>query len=257
MRFKAVWMAVGILVLVGVDISHAQESVDGFVARTFTGKAGAMPYRLFIPDKPARARRLPLIIYLHGAGGAGNDNLKQISGGNAHGTRVWTTPAMQKRHAAYVLAPQIPSGRAWGAPNSDEPAPMAQVLLDLLAALRKEFAIDAERIYLMGQSLGGRGTWDLISKRPALFAAAIPVCGDGNPTRIKDARGVAIWAFHGAMDQVVPVAGSRDMVAALKTAGSGVVKYTEYPDVEHDAWVRAFAEHELPDWLFAQRRKAP
>jgi predicted peptidase len=161
---------------------------------------------------------------------------------------------MQARHPAFVVAPQIPGGRAWAAPGSDQPAPYAALALELVAALSKEFAIDADRIYVTGQSLGGRGAWDLVSKRPGYFAGAIPVCGDGNTTRIRAAKDVAIWAFHGAQDPVVPVAGSRDLVAALKAAGSRV-KYTEYPDVEHDAWVRAFAERELPDWLFAQKRK--
>jgi len=241
-------------VLVPVVAFADQDSVDGFLARTYTGAAGAtMPYRLFVPAASARARALPLIVYLHGSGGAGTDNLRQISGGNTAGTHVWITAEMQARHPAFVVAPQIPGGTAWAAPSSDEPAPYAKLVLDLLAALSKEFAIDPDRIYITGQSLGGRGAWDLVSKRPNFFAGAIPVCGDGNAARIKAARDVAIWAFHGAKDPVVPVAGSRDLVAALKSAGSRV-KYTEYPDVEHDAWVRAFAERELPDWLFAQRR---
>lgn len=246
--------AVACACLVPVVAFAEQDSVDGFLARTYTGGTGeTMPYRLFIPAAAARARALPLIVYLHGGGGAGNDNLKQISGGNTAGTHVWTTKEMQARHPAFVVAPQIPGGRQWGAPSSDELAPDAKLVLDLVAALSKEFAIDADRIYITGQSLGGRGTWDLVSKRPDFFAGAIPVCGQANATRIKAARDVAIWAFHGAKDPVVPVAASRDLVAALKSAGSRV-KYTEYPDVEHNAWVRAFAERELPDWLFAQRR---
>jgi len=256
MPLRAIWMPI----IIGVFAAHtsqAQDSVDGFLARTYTGAAGAtMPYRLFIPDAAVRQRALPLIVYLHGGGGAGNDNLRQISGGNTAGTHLWTSRAMQARHPAFVVAPQIPGGRQWGAPSSDELAPAAKLLLDLLATLSKEFAIDADRIYVVGQSLGGRGTWDLVSKRPDLFAGGIPVCGDGNTTRIRAARDVAIWAFHGAKDPVVPVAGSRDLVAALKAAGSRV-KYTEYEDVEHDAWVRAFAERELADWLFAQTRKRP
>ena len=255
MKSGAIWASLVVLGVFATHTSQAQEPVDGFLARTYTGAAGeTMPYRLFIPDQAARARALPLIIYLHGGGGAGTDNLRQISGGNTAGTRVWTTPEMQARHPAFVVAPQMPGGRQWGAPSLDELAPHAKLVLDLLAALSKEFAIDADRIYVTGQSLGGRGTWDLVSKRPDVFAAGIPVCGDGNATRIRAARDVGIWAFHGAKDPVVPVAGSRDMVAALKSVGSRV-RYTEYPEVEHDAWVRAFAERELPDWLFAQRRQ--
>src|SRR5688500_15210127 len=120
MPLRAIWMPI----IIGVFAAHtsqAQDSVDGFLARTYTGAAGeTMPYRLFIPAAAARARALPLIVYLHGGGGAGNDNLRQISGGNTSGTHVWTTAAMQARHPAFVVAPQMPVGRAWSAPDSDE-----------------------------------------------------------------------------------------------------------------------------------------
>jgi len=87
-----------------------------------------------------------------------------------------------------------------------------------------------------------------------LFAAAIPLCGEGNTARAAEARAVAIWAFHGAKDELVPVGGSRDMVSALRAVGSAV-KYTEYPDMGHDVWTVAYAERDLADWLFAQRRR--
>jgi predicted peptidase len=114
--------------------------------------------------------------------------------------------------------------------------------------------VDARRVYVVGQSLGGYGTWDLIARYPDLFAAAIPLCGGGDTKRILSARNVPVWAFHGAKDATVPVARSREMVTALRTINSSV-RYTEYPNVGHDVWSRAFAEHDLPEWLFAQRRR--
>jgi predicted peptidase len=135
----------------------------------------------------------------------------------------------------------------------DALSPYAEAALEIVAAVSREFAIDSSRIYLTGQSLGGRGTWDIISKRPDVFAAAVPLCGDGNTSRIVAARNVPIWVFHGANDPLVPVAGSREMVAALQRAGSPV-KYTEYPDVEHNVWTRAYVDPELHEWLFRQRR---
>jgi predicted peptidase len=128
-------------------------------------------------------------------------------------------------------------------------------VIELLDSLSREFPIDRDRVYLTGQSLGGYGTWDLVTKRPALFAAAVPLCGAGAVSRAGAARGVPIWAFHGAKDPVVPVAGSRDMVAALR-AVSGTVKYTEYPDIRDDVWTVAYVEHDLPDRLFEQKRRS-
>lgn len=237
-----------------VATTRAQDVVDGFAARSFTSSTGVtMPYRLFTPDTRAHRGPLPIVIYLHGSGGAGTDNLKQISGGNTDGTHAWIAPDMQARHPAFVLAPQMTGGNQWGAPRSDEITPHAALVLELLASLSKELAIDSDRVYLVGQSLGGRGTWDLISKRPDLFAAAVPLCGDGSATRISKARAVPVWAFHGARDEVIPVSASRELVAALKAAGSSV-KYTEYPDTGHNVWTRAFSEKDLAEWMFMQRR---
>jgi predicted peptidase len=251
---KCMIASTAILACFASAAGQAQDVVDGFVSRTLEGPdKRAMSYRLFEPEARLQTRPLPLIVYLHGASGAGTDNLKQIRGGNTVGTHLWTAPAMQARHPSFVVAPQIPLDVQWGAPASDQLSAPEMRVLDLVSKLSKEFAIDADRVYLVGQSRGARGTWDLISKRPDVFAAAVPLCGDGNATRIRAARHVPIWAFHGAKDTNVPVSGSRDLVAALRSAGSAV-KYTEYPDVEHDVWTVAFAEKELPEWLFAQSR---
>jgi predicted peptidase len=251
MRGKAAAPSIALL-LFFASAARAQDIVDGFVARIHVSANGVrMPYRLYIPDQGSRRRALPLVVYLHGSGGVGDDNRRQISGGNVAGTHLFATSAMQIRHPAFVVAPQLPVGQRWGAPDSEMPSPYATLVLELLETLAKEFSIDANRIYLMGQSLGGRGVWDLVSKRPNLFAAGVPLCADGNSARAGAARRVPIWAFHGAADPVVSVAGSRDLVAALKALGSRV-KYTEYADVGHDVWTRAFAEPALPDWLFAQ-----
>jgi predicted peptidase len=252
MRFSAITGLVGILVF--ATTTHAQNVVDGFVARVHKGENGvSMPYRLFIPEPRSPVRPLPLIVYLHGGAGAGTDNLLQITGGNTAGSHLWATRDIQSRHPAFVVAPQLPGDNPWGAPNSDELTSYARLVVDLLANLSEEFTIDRDRIYLVGQSRGGVGTWDLVSKRPELFAAAVPLCGGGNRSRVVAAREVAIWAFHGAKDPTVPVAGSRELVAALKSVG-GSIRYTEYPEAGHDVWTLAFAERELPEWLFAQTR---
>jgi len=242
------------LLCLTVCSAAAQSPTQSFVARVLTSSTGVrMPYRLFVPASRARVLALPLIVYLHGGGGAGTDNLKQIAGGNLKGTHLWLRDDLQAEHPAFVVAPQAPTGAQWGTPNSDSLAPYAQLVVELIHTLTQEFAIDTGRLYLVGQSLGGRGVWDLITKRPHLFAAAVPFCGSGSPTRVAAARKVPVWAFHGAKDVAVPVAGSRELVNALREA-SGIVRYTEYPDVGHDVWNHAFAEPELPEWLFMESR---
>ncbi len=250
--FRAISMLIAVVALVSSPTCTAQNLIDGFEPRMYTDQEGAnLPYRLFVPGESVRTNPLPLIVFLHGAGGAGTDNLKQISGGNAISTHTWTTTEMQARHPAFVLAPQLPPSIQWGIPESDEVAPLTQQVLNILVNLSKEFLIDSDRIYLIGQSRGGVGTWDLISKRPELFAAAVPLAGRGNISRVTSARSVPIWAFHGAKDNIVSVSGSRDLVAALRADGSSII-YTEYPEAGHNVWDLAMAETDLAEWLFSQ-----
>src|SRR6267154_2334678 len=150
-----------------------------YEARTLKGD-WTMPYRLF---RPQAAGKLPLVVYLHGSGGQGDDNLKQLGLGNIFGTRVWLLPENQKRFPCYVLAPQTIRGWAqydW----KQTPLKMIpgfgdgnRLAVEIIEHLCKEFPIDDRRIYITGQSMGGGGTWNLLANRPKVFAAAVPVCG--------------------------------------------------------------------------------
>src|SRR5262249_24914120 len=131
---------------------------------------------------------------------------------------------------------------------------LSMVML-LLDSLSKSKHVDSKRIYAMGISMGGRGTFEILWRKPHFFAAAIPICGGGNPeTASLYAKKFPIWIFHGYADKTVDVNDSRHMVTALKAAGAKV-KYTEYPGVDHNSCDPAFAEKDLLPWLFAQRRK--
>src|SRR5262245_52504707 len=217
-----------------------QKIVDVFEARIYK----TTPYRLFVPPAYDKARSYPLILWLHGAGSVGNDNLKQISGASLRGTHTWIAPQVQAKYPAFVLAPQSKSG-AWTADFA--------TVLELLKSVEEEFNIDTTRIYVAGQSMGGFGTWHFITARPDLFAAAIPLCGGGDVTRARVIAQMPIWAFHGEADPTVPVTESRNMIEAIQKAG-GNPRYTEYKGVGHEVWFRTFQEKELVDWLFAQHK---
>jgi predicted peptidase len=113
--------------------------------------------------------------------------------------------------------------------------------------------VDPARFYVTGISLGGYGTWFLLATMPERIAAAVPVCGGGDPARAAVFKEVPLWVFHGARDPAVPPAASRRMVEALRQAG-GQPKFTEYPDLQHDSWTRTYRNPEVLAWLFAQRR---
>ena len=135
----------------------------------------------------------------------------------------------------------------------EKPSVPMGLLLELLPKFRDEFAIDTDRIYVMGLSMGGYGTWDMIQRYPEMFAAAVPICGGGDATKAERIARMPVWAFHGNRDTVVPTSRSRDMIEAMRKAG-GSPRYTESPGVGHGVWGVAFGDPELAKWLFAQRR---
>jgi len=175
-----------------------------------------MPYRLF---RPKATGKLPLIVYLHGSGGLGDDNLKQLGLGNIFGTRVWLLPQNQKNFPCYVLVPQTDRGwvrydPAKWANGIAEVVPGlgegAKVALQIVDALCHEFAIDQQRIYVMGQSMGGAGTWNMLTNRPHFFAAAMICCGSVSTEDGAGSIETPLWNFHGASGGTVPVSVSRE-----------------------------------------------
>lgn len=128
-----------------------------------------------------------------------------------------------------------------------------QAALNVLDEVLAKWPIDEKRVYVMGMSMGGYGTWEALMRRPQQWAAAVPICGGGDPSRAVTYKDVPIWAWHGANDAVVPAANSRTMIEELKKAG-GQPKYTELEKVNHGSWVPAFKTPELYTWLFEQQR---
>jgi predicted peptidase len=228
-----------------------QGTIDGFTGRVYKNRDQSMPYRLFVPPGYDKLKKYPLVLWLHGGGSAGNDNIGQISLDNRLGTHFWTRKENQDKHPAFVLAPQAPGG--WDSNTSTDLSDELKLVVEILDVVRKEYNIDPDRLYVAGQSNGGIGAFGLITKKPGLFAAAIPLCGAGNPGIAVRAAKTAVWAFHGEKDDVIASEHSRNMITALKRAG-GTPRYTEYKGVGHDIWELVFKEPGLADWLFAQRR---
>ncbi len=228
--------------------------LSAFQARTQAGKSGlSLPYRIFVPKNYDSAKRYPLVLCLHGVGESGTDNAKQVTAYQL--APLWAADSNQSKHPSFVVAPQCPVGNSWsnmGAPIASRSiANTAQVVLEILDSLGREFNLDPDRIYIAGLSLGGYGTWEMIERFPGRFAAAVPICGGGDTASAARIKNVPIWAFHGDADPTVPVANSRNMIAAIRKAG-GSPKYTEFPGVGHNSWVNALKEPSLPEWVFSQ-----
>ena len=236
-------MALNVSVAVAASaatVPPAGESAQRLSA--IVSKPVALSYLIWMP--PAEAERpaagWPLVIFLHGSGERGED-LDQVK---AHGL-----PELAAAGHAFpfvLVAPQVPNELAW---DSDA---LEALRADLVARL----PIDVDRVLMTGMSMGGYGTWNYAVDYPDRLAGIAPVCGIGDSDRAERLRRVPVWAFHGALDDSVPIAGDQEMVDTLRAVG-GNVRFTVYPDVGHDAWERAYAEKDLYDWLLAQKRSSP
>ena len=210
--------------------------------------SGVMKFEYYLPkgyDAKA-AKRWPLMLFLHGAGERG-DEVRKVE---VHGPLKLINAGQDLPFI--IVAPQCPSGHLW---DSDS-------LLQLLDHATKTFNVDEKRIYAVGLSMGGYGTWKLGLCYPEKFAAIVPISGGGdlldiilvNPEHAAALKTLPVWAFHGAEDPVVPVNESRRTVDFLRKYGDPDVKLTIYPNTQHDAWTKAFEDPELFTWLLQHER---
>jgi predicted peptidase len=225
-----------------------------FLAKIHQNSRGeTMPYRFFVPGDYSQQKKYPLVVWLHGSAGRGNDNLKQISGGNTIGSHVWTEPQSQSKRSCLVVAPQCPDNELWATLDTAKPTEQLRLVFELLQDLQRTFSIDAQKLYVTGQSMGGFGTWSAITQYPRMFAAAVPICGGGDENQASKLTRMPIWAFHGEKDEAVSVERSRKMITAIRHSG-GLPKYTEYKGAGHVIWDKVFREPELLSWVFEQNR---
>lgn len=193
-------------------------------------------YLLYLPkDYNESEKNFPLVLFLHGAGERGND-LEKVK---AHGLPKLINEG--KDFPFIVVSPQCPERIFW---NTD-------ILFALLDKIETEYRVDKNRIYITGLSMGGHGTWSLALEQPNRFAAIAPVCGWADTLKATSIAHLPIWVFHGAKDVVVPLKSSEDMVNALRRNGSNV-KFTIYPEANHDSWTETYNNEELYKWFLEQ-----
>ncbi len=243
---------------ISANLTFAQSS-SRFSFKTFTnGKGDTLNYRMLSPDYDT-LRKYPLVIFLHGLGERGNDNEAQLK----WGVMNFATDQTMVLHPAFIIAPQCPSNQTWS--NLDrienprefrlQPSPTKpmELVIQLIHQLIKTLPVDSNRIYITGTSMGGFGTFDAIERYPHLFAAAVPVCGGGDISKADLIAHIPIWIFHGSEDAAVNSFFSLDMVEALTKAGAHV-GFTLYPSVGHFAWLAAYSDPLMMEWLFRQHK---
>lgn len=249
--FFSAWMGVNLLILFGPESSnpfwHPKSRGSWRVnrqyqSREWTGETSAhlgvhrLKYRVLEPRSTDLPQ--PLLLFLHGAGDCGDDNTRQLMG---LPTQLIES-SWRNRCPGFVIAPQCPSNSDW---QRELPA-----LVSLIEAWRNDPRVDRRRIYLTGFSMGGYGTWHLVTAKPGWFAAVAPICGGGDFSSASRLTSVPIWAIHGGDDKVVSPEQSRTMIDAIKSAG-GSPKYTELPGVGHESWTETYRDpNGVLNWMY-------
>ena len=222
------------IILFFISIPYAQER----------GKNTVLDYLISYPKdyQSDSKKKWPLILFLHGIGERGNDiELIKIHG-------IPKITQSDKNFPFITVSPQCPIEFDWRDHS------MQKKVINLLEKVLSNHPVDLDRVYITGLSMGGYGTWSIAAKRPDLFAAAIPICGGGDPSLAKHLKNLPIWVFHGLKDKVVLPEESVRMVNAIKKL-DGNIKLTLYPDANHDSWTQTYTNKEIYDWLLSNKRK--
>lgn len=215
-------------------ISKNEMQAKRFVTEKHEGE-----YLEYLYSEPCCEGKAPLVIYIHGAGSRGEDiDLLRENNGLINVFK-------KTKERAVVVAPQC-HFNFWFTGF--------EILADFIDTMRQLPNVDADRVYVLGSSMGGYTTWQMILSHTEWFAAAVPICGGGMYWAASKLKNLPIWAFHGALDAVVLPEESIHMVKAINNAG-GDAKITIFPKATHDAWTPALSDDATYEWLFLQKRK--
>ncbi|WP_372751966.1 prolyl oligopeptidase family serine peptidase [Labilibaculum sp.] len=217
------------ILLFSITSMHAQQVEK-------LSKSG-LHYLEYIPTGQQAGEKLPLLIFLHGMGERGDD----LSKVKFHGPPSFLDT--KSDFPFLCISPQCPDSLYWN----------EEILLPFYDEILAEYPVDKSRIYITGLSMGGFGTWASIIAKPNLFAAAVPICGGGDASKLESIKSMPIWVFHGAKDDVVPLIRSQEMVNGLKNLGSPV-KFTIYPEALHNSWTETYNNQEVYNWLLQQKK---
>lgn len=236
---------------------------DQFISSVYESPSGnTLPYSFFIPKNYNPKEEYPLIIFLHGIGARGNNQMPLKAN---KGATVWASDEIQSQYPAFVLAPQCPLDSSWTNIFKNDfftPTIHLEMVYDLSIKLSKEYNIDINRIYGTGLSMGGFGIWALSISHPDFFAALVPICGGADTSQAQLLIDLPIWTFHAEDDPLVDVKLTRGMVSTLRDLGNNI-KYTEFekgvvspPLVPsaHASWVFAYNNYRMIEWVFSQSK---
>ncbi|TCC88315.1 carboxylesterase family protein [Pedobacter hiemivivus] len=252
------------IILLSAGLNSKAQDLAKYEKGTFIKGKDSIGYRVLFPENFERTKKYPILFVLHGSGERGNDNQNQLT----HGGSLFLKEEVRKQFPAIIVFPQCSSDSFWSnvdfkqdaAGNREflfqeagQPSKAMQALLGLIDNFVNKPYVNKNQVYAGGLSMGGMGTYELLRRKPQLFAAAFTICGGDNVANVQKYKNTPLWIFHGEQDHTVPVVLSTRIADRLRELGSPM-KLTLYPYVDHNSWDSAFAEPELLPWLFSKRK---
>lgn len=220
------------------------------------------------------ANKYPMIVMLHGAGESGrawdgrysyevadlrydNNGHNLFHGGQAHRDAVNRSPSNTRAFPGIVIFPQVSYSGNWeGGWEGGQLNSNGAMAVKVIEHMINNYQVDNNRIYLHGLSNGGRGTWDISSKRPDLFAAVLPMSAIASDAEAMTNVHVTtpFWQFQGGKDSnPTPSAALKGINMLIAKGGSP--RYTLYPTLGHSTWNTAYAEPDFFSWILAQDKR--
>lgn len=206
-------------------------------------KTQPLAYFWFQPALPyPEGLKFPLVLILHG------------SSGKSYAGKFLVSPDMQMAYPAFIIVPVLPEKKIWSAGNPDAQGQESiHNAVALVKSLLEQYPVDTRRIYVIGCSDGGTGTFAAATYYPDIFAGAVTFSGSWNPELAPKMTTVPIWAMHGAKDQTIPPKNARDTVTLIHEYG-GIAYYTEFPEMSHECPSPQLYSPQMWEWLFRQSK---
>ena len=238
------------------------QNIELYEKETFIFENDTLNYRILKPLNYDPNKQYPVHLFLHGSGERGKDNSSQLT----HGGSLFLKKENREKYNSWVIFPQCSKNDRWPSISSDlwdqvfenkikKPNKSLGLVIRLMDEFIEKKDVDNQRIYLSGLSMGGMGAFEILYRRPDMFAAATPICSNGITQLAKlFANKVPVWIFHGSNDKVVSPKNSLEMARAIIESG-GSPKMTLYADVDHNSWDNAFAEKDFLKWIHSKTKK--
>ena len=241
-------------------VSFAQDRSE-YKKEHFVSGTDTLNYRILFPKDFDKEKQYPLLLVLHGAGERGSNNESQL----VHGGDLFLKDSVREQFPAIVIFPQAPKDDYWARvevnrdvkpfefdfKNKEESSESLTLVMNLMDQMVNEKFVNNDQVYVGGLSMGGMGTFEIIYKKPEMFAAAFAICGGANTEIAQEyPDNFNIWLFHGEKDDIVLPKYSKSMAREINHYG-GNAKLSLYPDDNHNSWDSAFSEPYLLPWLFS------